>query len=61
MRRKKKDKVYCSQCRFYDDDYCDTHHKTMEQEYFAPGHTIKAREMCHSKNRENDCTDFKQK
>ena len=57
----KKGKVYCSPCRFFDSEYCDTRPLMSEHEYFAPGHTISTREMCALRNQKNDCSDFKKK
>ena len=57
----KKGKVYCSRCKFFDSEYCDTRPIDSEREYYAPGATTKCREMCALKNMKNDCSDFKKK
>lgn len=60
---KKKDKVYCGQCKHQNNrsDYCPINPTTMSQEYFAPGQTTQHSEMCAMKNLKNDCSDFKKK
>lgn len=57
----KKDKVYCGQCKFFDNEYCDTRPIISEREYFAPGATASVREVCGLRNQKNDCNDFKKK
>lgn len=57
----KKDKVYCSPCTFFDNEYCDTRPIDSEREYFAPGGKVSVREMCALRNQKNDCSDFKKR
>lgn len=58
---KKKDKVYCGECQFFDNEFCEINPKRTKAFYYAPNYYTTARELCAVKNSNNRCRDSKKR
>ena len=58
---KKKDKVYCGECKFFNNDYCESEPKKRDTSYLAPDSHKLINQLCALKNQKNNCSEFESK
>jgi len=59
---KKKDKVYCGECKFCSDyANCKSKPKERDTSYLAPDSHKLINQLCSLKNQKNDCSEFESK